>query len=212
MHGQDRPPVYYQDCYSTIISSAASRLLAFLLFVGLSVIQAIYGHKISILPPQQYWQYFTAPVMVMNVVNAALTLSFFTRGVYILGTLLGLSLLPAIPLQRDQDVALSVLICFEVWDYIPTILLLLFVTSRPLGASSTRSFRLFGLATNSYHSIDDDSSADRDGGYYSSKNSSGRSRRSDSGCHGGQRQWGGTGQGRREVAVGMVWLWVDTSA
>ena len=135
--------------------------------------------------------------MVINIVNAALTLSFFTRGLYILGTLLGLSLLPAIPLQRDQDVAMSVLICFEAWDYIPTILLLLFVTSRPLGANSSSSFRLFGTTVNSYHSMDDDSSADRDGGYYSSKNSSGRSHRSDSGCYGvGNDKGGGTGQGR----------------
>ncbi len=204
---QNRPSVYYQDCYGTEVSSAASRLLAFALFVGLSAIQAIYGYKISILPPQQYSQYFTAPVLVTNGVNAALTLCFFTRGLYILGTLLGLALLPAIPLQRDDDVALSVLICFEVWDYIPTLLLLLSVTSRPLGASRTsRSFGFFGGATSAYHSLDDENT-DMDGGYFSSRNNSGRSRGSDGGSYGeSSGRGGGTGNEQHSIKGGGGWL------
>lgn len=143
----DAADVYYEDCYGTDFSSAASRLLASILFIALAVTQATYGYKILNLPIQQYSQHFTAPLILMNTVNAVLTVCFTTRGLYLFGTLLGLDMLPAIPLQYDQDVALSVLFCFELWDYIPILLLLLSVTSRPLGSGP--------LSLRGYRSIED---------------------------------------------------------
>jgi hypothetical protein len=145
------PHIYYEDCYSTDVSSAASRLVAALLFVLLATIQAFYGYKILHLPMQQYAQHFTAPPFLMNILNAVLTICFGTRGLYLLGTLLGFDVLPAIPLQADEDVTLRVLFCFELWDYIPILLLLLSVTSRPLGSGSG----VFGSSLPGYQSVED---------------------------------------------------------
>lgn len=185
----DAADVYYEDCYGTDFSSAASRLLASILFMALAVTQATYGYKILNLPLQQYSQHFTAPLILMNTVNAVLTICFTTRGLYLFGSLLGLDMLPAIPLQYDQDIALSVLFCFELWDYIPILLLLLSVTSRPIGSGS--------LTLHGYSSIEDTDS------YHYYSRSSGKDGSFDSvsghgGTSGGGAAVGGSGGGQKD--------------
>jgi len=122
-----------ENCFTTNYSSNAFRLIAAFLFVGLAIIQGIYGHQIALLEERQYSRYFTAPRQVLNAVNTTLFVSFLSRGLCQLLALFGLFLLPQIPLQGDEDVSFSVFFCFELWDYLPTILLVLTVTSRSLG-------------------------------------------------------------------------------
>jgi len=121
------------ECFHTDYSSDVFRLIASFLFVGLAIIQGVYGYQIALLEDRQYARFFNAPKQVLNVVNATLLVSFLSRGLYQFGTVFGLFLLPQIPLQGDEDVSAIVFFCFELWDYVPTVLLVLTVTSRSLG-------------------------------------------------------------------------------
>jgi hypothetical protein len=120
-------------CFHTNYSSDAFRLVASSLFLGLAVIQGVYGYQIAYLERQQYSRFFNAPQEVLNAVNLTLFVSFLSRGLYQLGTVFLIYVLPEIPLQGDEDVSPWVFLSFELWDYIPTILLVLTVTSRSLG-------------------------------------------------------------------------------
>lgn len=126
-------------CFKTEYSGALSRVVVSLLFLTLSIVQGIYGSYIADLPSNQYAQYFTSSQEVVNIVNIFLTISFFTRGVYVLLSFFGIAVLPAIPLQGNEDVSCIVLFFFEIWDYLPTILLVLTVTARPIGSPTTWS-------------------------------------------------------------------------
>ena len=46
---------------------------------------------------------------------------------------------PDIPLQGNQDVSVLILLCFLVWDYLPTLLLVVTITSKALGGTNRRS-------------------------------------------------------------------------
>lgn len=126
------------DCFHTDYSSNAFRLVASALFIGLAALQGVYGYLIAYLEHTQYKRFFTAPQQVLNAVNLTLFVSFLTRGLYQLGTVFSLYVLPPIPLQGEDDVSFWVFFCFEIWDYIPTILLILTVTSRSVGSGTHR--------------------------------------------------------------------------
>lgn len=120
-------------CFHTDYSSNAFRLIASALFIGLATIQGIYGYQIAFLNVPQYRRFFAAPQAVLNAVNTTLFISFLSRGVYQFGTVFGMYILPQIPLQGDEDVSPLVFFCFELWDYVPTTLLILTVTARTVG-------------------------------------------------------------------------------
>ncbi len=130
-------------CMRLEYSAAASRFVAFILFFGLAVMQAIYGFHISNMPASTYKQYFNNNITFMNFVNSCLLFCFLSRAIYILCTLYGFRLLPAIPLQGHDDIHWSLFLFFEIWDYIPTTLLVLSVTSVPMGYRNVDPFRSF---------------------------------------------------------------------
>ena len=75
------------------------------------------------------------------VVNATLALAFLSKGLYQIGAMFQYYLLPDIPLQGSKDIDILDLLTFEVWEYIPTMLLVLTVTSKSVGGSSSSSGR-----------------------------------------------------------------------
>ena len=135
---------FSSECFHTDYSSDAFRVIASFLFVGLAITQGMYGYQIALLDERQYGRFFNAPRQVLNVVNLTLFVSFLSRGLYQIGAVFGLSLMPQIPLQGDEDVSPAVFLSFMLWEYVPTILLVLSVTSRTLGSQRSHGAKLMG--------------------------------------------------------------------
>jgi hypothetical protein len=84
-------------------------------------------------------------------VNTTLFLVFLSRGLYTFGTMFQVYLLPDIPLQADKDVAFVVFLTFMLWDYLPTTLIVVVITSRSLGSTGSRTRRLFSNNSIQWH-------------------------------------------------------------
>jgi len=122
------------SCYKTEYTGIAPRVIVGLMFLSLALVQGLYGYYLAHMPAMQFRQYFRMPAEILTKINTFLCVSFCTRGLYVLGTLLGMHALPAIPLQVDNDVNWKVAMCFMLWEYIPT-LLLVFSLTQPFGES-----------------------------------------------------------------------------
>ena len=121
------------DCYHTEYAGNTFRIIAAVCSLLLAIMQGLYGYKLSHSDKKNHEQFIISNQNHLDAVNVFLVLSFLSRGVYNLRALQHNYLLPDIPLQGDGDVSLTTFICFEIWDYIPTILLLLMtVTSKSI--------------------------------------------------------------------------------
>jgi len=121
------------DCYHTEYAGNTFRVIAAVCSLLLAIMQGLYGYKIANSDSKNHHEQFLISNQThLGVVNVFLVLSFLSRGVYQLRALQHNYLLPDIPLQGDDDVSLTTFICFEIWDYIPTILLLMTVTSKSI--------------------------------------------------------------------------------
>ena len=105
---------------------------------------------------KKYDRYMLTSRRVIAIVNGVLSFSFFSRSFYQILAMIGFYRLPNIPiqvhafialhtshcngilfsLQGDDDVHFTILLCFTLWDYVPTVLLITTVTSRVLGDNS----------------------------------------------------------------------------
>jgi len=72
----------------------------------------------------------------MAIVNIFLVFSFFTKSFYQLLAAFHLYILPSLPLRDNGDIPVVIFIVFIIWDYLPTILLIMTIASRPVRSSS----------------------------------------------------------------------------
>jgi hypothetical protein len=72
----------------------------------------------------------------MTIVNILLFISFFSKSLYQLLAAFHLYVLPSLPLRDNGDIPIVIFIVFIIWDYLPTILLILTIASRPVRSSS----------------------------------------------------------------------------
>jgi hypothetical protein len=75
----------------------------------------------------------------MTIVNILLFISFFSKSLYQLLAAFHLYVLPSLPLRDNGDIPIVIFIVFIIWDYLPTILLVLTIASRPVRSSSYRN-------------------------------------------------------------------------
>ena len=120
------------DCYHTEYAGNTFRIIAAFCSLALAIMQGLYGYKLSNSDVKSHEQFIISNQRNLAIVNVFLVLSFFSRAMYQIRAIHHTYLLPDIPLQGDDDVSLTTFICFEIWDYIPTILLLMTVTSKSI--------------------------------------------------------------------------------
>jgi hypothetical protein len=89
----------------------------------------------------QYYQFLTTPPEIMSVVNIFLVTAFASRAFYQIMAMNELMILPDVPLEDSGDVPMSIFIAFELWIYVPTILVVTNLTSRTMGNIS-QNFRI----------------------------------------------------------------------
>lgn len=124
-------------CLHTEYSSDVFRLITAACFLTLATIQGIYGYKFSLLDKKIHDRFMIASSpKYLLAVNSILSLSFLSKGLYQLGAIFYDYMLPDIPLQGDADVPITILLFFELWDYVPTMLLILNLTSISVGSNS----------------------------------------------------------------------------
>jgi len=125
-------------CYSSEYTGIAPRVTVGLLFLSLALVQGLYGYHLAHMPPMRFRQIFRLAENLLTKINTFLCISFCIRGLYALGTLLGMHALPAIPLQDGEDVKWNVALSFLLWEYLPT-LLLVFSFAQPFGGTYAQS-------------------------------------------------------------------------
>lgn len=129
-----------KGCFHTEYSSDVFRFVTAVCFTLLALCQGMYALKISNLDKNYYDCHFLLSPKMMLGLNIVLVLCFLTKGFYQFGAIFETYFLPDIPLQGSSDVDLTILLTFELWEYIPTLLLVLSVTSKSMG-SARRSGR-----------------------------------------------------------------------
>ena len=125
-------PTLPVDCYHTESAGNTFRIIAAFCSLALAIMQGLYGYKLYYSDIKSHEQFIISSQTNLVIVNVFLVLSFFSRAAYQIEAIYHIHRLPDIPLQGDDDVSLTTFICFEIWDYIPTILLLMTVTSRSI--------------------------------------------------------------------------------
>eukprot|EP00600_Ochromonadales_sp_CCMP1393_P012628 CAMPEP_0175015982 /NCGR_PEP_ID=MMETSP0005-20121125/11521_1 /TAXON_ID=420556 /ORGANISM="Ochromonas sp., Strain CCMP1393" /LENGTH=261 /DNA_ID=CAMNT_0016273099 /DNA_START=321 /DNA_END=1102 /DNA_ORIENTATION=+ len=173
-------------CFHADNSSTAFRIITAMCFVLLGVCQSIFAVKLNTLVKPRYDRYFGSSPFVMTIVNCILIVAFFCRGLYQLMAACRFYILPDVPLLAKKDVPLVVFLLFELWDYIPTILVIATITSRSVGSdaqsrsrnkhisqASSRLLRTSTMLPNNYSSLlyigdedeeEDDDDDDEEGG------------------------------------------------
>lgn len=122
-------------CFHTEYSNNVFRAMTAMCFIFLAVCQGVYAVKISNLDKSSYDCHFLLSPKMLLIMNSMLVLSFITKGFYQFGAIFEMYFLPDIPLQGSSDVDLVILLTFELWEYLPTLLLVLAVTSKSVGGS-----------------------------------------------------------------------------
>jgi len=122
-----------KGCFHTEYSSDVFRFVTAVCFTLLALCQGMYALKISNLEKSYYDCHFLLSPKMMFVMNVILVLCFLTKGAYQFGAIFETYFLPDIPLQGSSDVDVAILLTFELWEYIPTLLLVLSVTSKSMG-------------------------------------------------------------------------------
>jgi len=125
--------------YQTEFKSEVFRCVTALCFFILTITQSIYGVQLLYLDKQLYDRHFITSREVLAVVNAILVLSFFSRSVYQLLALFHLYTLPTIRLQGSADVPVIIFVVHEFWNYVPTVLLIVTITSRSIRSKFTQT-------------------------------------------------------------------------
>ena len=129
------------DCFHTEFSSDTFRAITAGCFLFLAATQGAYGYQLAYLDPRLHERYLISSPKLLAGVNAALVVSFLSRGVYQFLSIFRVYLLPDVPLQGGQDVSVVVLLCFLVWDYLPALLLVVTITSKTLGGGGGAASR-----------------------------------------------------------------------
>ena len=127
-----------EHCFHTEFSSDAFRVISACCFLFLAAAQGSYGYQLTFLDPRLHERYLISSPKILAAVNTILVVSFLSRGVYQLITLFKVFFLPDIPLQGTDDVSIWTLLFFMVWDYVPTVLLVVTVTSKVMGNNNRR--------------------------------------------------------------------------
>ena len=134
-----------EECYDVDASSSVLHIITGICFILLSILQGSYGFKITQLDKTQYDRFFAITPNVLNIVNTILVISFFTRGLYQFISVYSQYSFPSIPIEGSDDVDFIIVIIFLLWDYIPTTLLIVTVTSRHLGTKPREGGLIRGL-------------------------------------------------------------------
>ncbi|CBJ31174.1 conserved unknown protein [Ectocarpus siliculosus] len=114
-----------QTCYSMDTTSDAFRVLTGFCFFALAAGVASYGFKMSRLTASQNRAQLIYHPRALTALNCFLVAVFLSKGAYQISSVKGLWCLPDIPLKGSEDVCLLNFCVFMLWDYIPTVWLLL---------------------------------------------------------------------------------------
>ncbi|CAM9338077.1 unnamed protein product, partial [Chrysoparadoxa australica] len=106
------------------------RTISTTLFFALAAIVAGFSVKMSRLEAWQNHRYLIYQPRVLAALNSLLFTVFLSKGCYQLVATMGIWYLPDIPLQKNEDIDALTFCAFVVWDYLPTVLLLLCVHQR----------------------------------------------------------------------------------
>eukprot|EP01038_Epipyxis_sp_PR26KG_P004118 gene4118-5871_t len=123
-----------QKCFHTEFSSKAFRTITAACFLFLAAMQGYYAVQLHYMDKSRYQMVFITSPVVLDVVNAVLVVSFASRSLYQILAIFECYILPNIPLQGDGDVPFVIFLFFELWDYLPTILLIMTISSRSVEA------------------------------------------------------------------------------
>ena len=122
-----------EDHHTESVVSGLFRWMNAVSFFILSLVQMVYALEVRNMDEKTFCRHFLTSKTVINYVNSVLILSFITRSLYQLAAIFDLVLLPDIPLQGYEDIDFVIVIFFTLWDYIPTILIIITITSRAIG-------------------------------------------------------------------------------
>ncbi|CAM9259082.1 unnamed protein product [Ectocarpus sp. 12 AP-2014] len=114
-----------QTCYSMDTTSDAFRVLTGFCFFALAAGVASYGFKMSRLTASQNRAQLIYHPRALTALNCFLVAVFLSKGAYQISSVKGLWCLPDIPLKGSEDVCLLNFCVFMLWDYLPTVWLLL---------------------------------------------------------------------------------------
>jgi len=128
-----------ESCYHTAYSSDAFRAVTGLCFISLALIQGAYGYVIYFLDRKTHERLLTSSPQMLALVNIVLFSSFLSRGCYQIKAIFYDDTVHNmnIPLQGTSDVDLAIFCSFELWEYIPTILLVLTLTTKTIGSNAS---------------------------------------------------------------------------
>lgn len=127
-----------ESCYHTAYSSDAFRAVTGLCFISLAIIQGAYGYVVFFLDKKTHERLLTSSPHMLAVINIILFVSFLSRGCYQIEAIFYDDTIHNmnIPLQGSSDINWTIFISFELWEYIPTILLVLTLTTKTIGTTS----------------------------------------------------------------------------
>ncbi|CAB1096736.1 unnamed protein product [Ectocarpus sp. CCAP 1310/34] len=114
-----------QTCYSMDTTSDAFRVLTGFCFFALAAGVASYGFKMSRLTASQNRAQLIYHPRALTALNCFLVAVFLSKGAYQISSVKGLWCLPDIPLKGSEDICLLNFSVFMLWDYVPTVWLLL---------------------------------------------------------------------------------------
>ena len=129
-------------CLHTDYSSDAFRAVTASCFISLAIIQGLYGLKFKELDKKTHERFLTTSPQYLLYVNIVLFTSFLSKGLYQIGAIFHKYILPDIALQNDEDITFSTFLCFELWEYLPTILLILSITGKAYSSIRSSSIQL----------------------------------------------------------------------
>eukprot|EP01032_Pedospumella_encystans_P011738 gene11738-13628_t len=128
------------ECFEMDINNQFFRAITACCFCILATIQSVYALKLHTVSRIRYERFLACSQETMFYVNCVLVASFASRSLYQVLAMLDISTLPDVPLSVDGDCPLVVFLFFELWDYVPTILLITTVTSSSI-SDDTAAYR-----------------------------------------------------------------------
>jgi hypothetical protein len=120
-------------CFHTELMSNMFRAITAGCFLFLAVTQGAYGYQLMYVDPRLHERYLISSPTLLAGVNAALVVSFLSRGLYQLLSIFRVCMLPDVPLEGQDDVSIVIVLCFLLWDYLPALLVVATITSTTLG-------------------------------------------------------------------------------
>lgn len=133
------------DCFRTEVSSTPFRAISAACFMFLAAMQYNFGMKIIQIDQQRFSQFLSSSRETVVIINLVLVACFATRSIYHLLAIGHVYILPDVPLQGDGDLPLVIFIIYELWMYLPILLIVTQITNKQRGSLPIRTSATLGL-------------------------------------------------------------------